>query len=88
MQPEFQEGLEKLKEEVVSNRVAICCSERHPARCHRLLISTWLALNGWTVCHILDGPKGDTLIEQHEPGKWGASPQRNTDGTITYPQTN
>ncbi|MDW0113296.1 DUF488 domain-containing protein [Sporosarcina saromensis] len=86
LQPAFQEGLDCLKEFACTNRVAICCSERHPARCHRLLISNWLALNGWTVCHIVDGPKGKTLIEQHEPGKWGAPPELQLDGTVVYPE--
>lgn len=87
LQPEFLEGLDALKERASSKKVAICCSERHPARCHRLLISNWLALNGWTVKHILDGPKEETIIEEHEPGKWGAPPHLNTDGTVVYHNT-
>ncbi|QUW22645.1 DUF488 domain-containing protein [Sporosarcina sp. Marseille-Q4063] len=86
LEEDFQTGLEKLKEIAENNTVAYCCSERHPARCHRLLISNWLSLNGWTVRHILDGPKGSTKIEDHVPGQWGAPPVLNNDGTVIYPK--
>ncbi len=88
LEENFQTGLEKLKEIAQNNTVAYCCSERHPARCHRLLISNWLSLNGWTVRHILDGPKGSTEIEEHVPGQWGAPPVLNKDGTVVYPKLN
>ena len=65
--------------------MAICCSERHPARCHRLLISNWLATHGWNVKHIIDGPKEKTLIENHVVGKWGAEPVVTKDDEVTYP---
>ncbi|BAQ10099.1 HhH-GPD domain protein [Bacillus sp. OxB-1] len=86
LEEEFLTALRQLQEEAATERTAICCSERHPARCHRLLISNWLTLNGWTLTHILDGSKGQTLLEQHEPGKWGAPPVLLGNGTVVYPR--
>lgn len=83
---EFQEGVRQLTEEAKEQRIAICCSERHPARCHRLLISNWLALHGEDVKHIIDGPKEQTLIEEHGIGKWGAEPVMTEEGTVIYPE--
>ncbi len=85
LQQDFQTGLDELKEYAGDKTVAYCCSERHPARCHRLLISNWLSLNGWTVRHIIDGSKGKTEIVEHEPGKWGAPPLLRSDGMVVYP---
>lgn len=85
LQEEFQAGLKKLKEQATNKAVAYCCSERHPARCHRLLISNWLSLNGWTVHHVIDGSKGKTEIIEHEPGIWGAPPVQREDGIVVYP---
>lgn len=82
---EFHTGIEQLQIEAKERRIAICCSERHPARCHRLLISNWLATHGWKVKHIIDGAKQQTLIEEHQVGKWGAEPQLAQQGDITYP---
>ncbi|PIC58397.1 DNA repair protein [Sporosarcina sp. P12(2017)] len=82
---EFQEGVDNLMKEAAEQRIAICCSERHPARCHRLLISNWLATHGWNVKHIIDGPKEQTLIENHVVGKWGAEPIVTKDDEVTYP---
>ncbi|MET3576314.1 DUF488 domain-containing protein [Bhargavaea ullalensis] len=85
LEPEFKEGLKKLADAAGGRRVAVCCSERHPARCHRLLISNWVAMNGGEVTHILDGPHGETITEQHVPGRWGAEPVERMDGEIIYP---
>lgn len=82
----FQKGVTKLTKIAKKKTVAYCCSERHPSRCHRLLISNWLALNNWSVYHIIDGPKGETEIEKHEPGKWGAFPVKDANGAIEYPK--
>ncbi|PIC64423.1 DNA repair protein [Sporosarcina sp. P13] len=82
---EFKEGIDKLTNEAANQRIAICCSERHPARCHRLLISNWLVSYKWEVKHIIDGPKEETIIENHELGKWGAEPNIREDGKVTYP---
>ncbi|MCM3112489.1 DUF488 domain-containing protein [Lederbergia lenta] len=83
----FAEGIEKLIEEAVEKPVAYCCAERHPARCHRLLISNWLTANGWDVHHIIDGPKGKIDVVKHELGQWGATPLVQKDKVI-YPETN
>ena len=82
---EFLKGLTQLKELASKDRVAYCCSERHPARCHRLLISNRLSLNGWSVLHILDGSKGVTEIVEHKPGQWVAQPELRKDGSVVYP---
>ncbi|MDV6379064.1 DUF488 domain-containing protein [Sporosarcina sp. GW1-11] len=85
LSPEFQEGIDELAKEASKQRIAICCSERHPARCHRLLISNWLVSHEWEVKHIIDGPKEETIIENHELGKWGAKPVVRDDGQVIYP---
>ena len=85
---EFHAGIKKLMVEAAAQRLAICCSERHPARCHRLLISNWLTTHGWQVQHILDGPHHTTLIEEHQLGKWGAEPVLTAAGEMTYPPHN
>ncbi|WP_153730531.1 DUF488 domain-containing protein [Sporosarcina obsidiansis] len=82
---DFLEGIQHVTDEAINKRIAICCSERHPARCHRLLISNWLAFHGWNVKHIIDGAEEKTLIENHELGKWGAYPVIENDGMVTYP---
>ena len=89
---EFHAAIEQLQSEAKERRIAICCSERHPARCHRLLISNWLANHGWQVKHILDGARQqtlqETLIEEHLVGKWGAKPVLSKTGEMTYPAHN
>ncbi|WP_298827385.1 DUF488 domain-containing protein [uncultured Planococcus sp.] len=82
---EFQEGIEELLEKAAVKRTAYCCSERHPARCHRLLISNYLTANGHRVLHIIDGKKGAVDIVEHEVGVWGAEAVVDKDGTVTYP---
>ena len=69
---EFQEGIVELLAIAAERRVAYCCSERHPARCHRLLISNWLTANGHKVLHIIDGKHESTELVEHEVGRWGA----------------
>lgn len=81
---EFQQGIIELEKIAKQKNTAICCSERHPARCHRLLISNWLQANGWKVYHIIE-QGGEVFIERHELGKWGAMPIIEKDGTVVYP---
>lgn len=69
---EFKEGIDELLELASEKRVAYCCSERHPSRCHRLLISNWLVANGHKVLHIIDGKDESVELVEHEVGKWGA----------------
>lgn len=81
---DFQEGIKRLKKIATNKRVVYCCSERHPARCHRLLISNWLSAQGWSVYHIIKQGKKN-ILEPHELGKWGAMPIIVEDGTVAYP---
>ena len=51
--PIFQEGCERLLREVTDNRVALLCSEKDPAKCHR---AYWIAkalCNRLAIRHIL-----------------------------------
>lgn len=82
----FQQGIDELEKVAKHNQIAICCSERHPARCHRLLISNWLEANGWKVYHLIEQGR-KVYIERHELGKWGAMPIIEKDGTVVYPNT-
>lgn len=52
----FKKGIDKLKEEVNKGHIlAIMCSEKNPAECHRaILISRVLTEEGLEVKHILD----------------------------------
>lgn len=81
----FEEGIRQLTALANERRTAYCCSERHPARCHRLLISNWLAVRDWDVSHIVPVKDGGELVT-HELGKWGAMPIIEEDGTVVYPQ--
>ncbi|MDW0110745.1 DUF488 domain-containing protein [Sporosarcina aquimarina] len=82
----FQEGLKQLTEIASSKRTAYCCSERHPARCHRLIISNWLAVHDWDVVHIVPTSEGTGELVPHELGKWGAMPIIEQDDTVVYPE--
>ena len=61
------------------------CSEGHPARCHRLIISNWLAAHGHDVCHLIHRAKG-VEPDAHELGRWGAMPIIEEDKTVVYPE--
>lgn len=81
---DFQEGIQQLKRIAAKKSTAICCAERHPARCHRLLISNWLAAQDWKVYHIIEENE-TTICQLHQLGKWGAIPIIESDGTVVYP---
>lgn len=83
---EFKEGIQSLMEEAKENTVAILCAERHPSRCHRLIISNWLAAHDVNVDHIIVNNKEKIEIVQHELGQWGAMPIIEDDGEIVYPK--
>lgn len=83
---DFQHGIKALEKFARKKNVVYCCSERHPSRCHRLLISNWLAANGWHVHHIMDKNKDNMQILPHTLGQWGAMPIIEEDGTVVYPK--
>ena len=83
---EFKEGLSELKNAASDKKLAYMCSERHPARCHRLLISNVLKADGWDVRHIVSDSDGEASIISHELGKWGAVPIIEEGGTVVYPE--
>lgn len=58
----FQQALEKLKTLAMERQSAIMCSEAVWWRCHRSIISDYLAVNGWKVLHILS----KSNIQQHQ----------------------
>lgn len=81
----FQEGIQELEDLAIQKNVAYFCAERHPARCHRLLISNWLQAHGWEVKHIIDNNTQQTEVISHVLGKWGAMPIIEENGTVVYP---
>ncbi|HEY6483819.1 MAG TPA: DUF488 domain-containing protein [Steroidobacteraceae bacterium] len=61
--PAFVEGLERLSELMVQDRVALMCAERDPLDCHRtILIARELARRGMHISHIL----ADGSLEAHD----------------------
>lgn len=83
----FAEGLAELIDVAHNSidpapRVAIMCAEAVPWRCHRSLIATILVARGWQVQHMMS--EGHAIT--HEIGAWGAKPQVQTDGSVTYPE--
>lgn len=82
---DFQKGIKQLTQIARAKRTAYCCSERHPSRCHRLIISNWLAAHDWSVYHIIS--QGDDVnIVSHELGQWGAIPIIEDNGAVVYPE--
>lgn len=81
---DFRSGIKHLTTIAKKKKTAICCSERHPSRCHRLLISNWLTAQGWNLHHIIDLGK-EIITPLHELGQWGAMPIIEEDGTVVYP---
>lgn len=83
---DFRAGIQELLAYAKDRRTAYLCSERHPARCHRLLISNWLVAHDVKVVHLIRGGKGQTELVPHELGKWGAMPILEDDGEVVYPE--
>lgn len=83
---DFSAGIDELAGKAASVNLAYMCSERHPARCHRLLISNWLTVHGWNVYHIIDNSQGEAELVKHQLGRWGAMPIIEEDGTVVYPK--
>lgn len=51
--PEFKKGIEELEQLALKKKVAYMCSEAVWWRCHRSMISDYLKVHGWEVCHIM-----------------------------------
>ena len=64
--PPFREAIDKLLQLAAARRVAIMCAEALYFRCHRMLVSDFLAAHGNEVLHILDkkAPRPHTLMEE------------------------
>lgn len=82
MTPAYEDGMTRLVELATDRRVVIMCAEPMPWRCHRLLIANTLTSRGWTVRHII----GTAEPRVHVLGQWGATPEVDADGPLTYPQ--
>ena len=55
--PEFEEGMSQLLQLAEHSRTAYMCAERVYFRCHRMIVSDWLAAHGHEVLHIdAEGP--------------------------------
>ncbi|MFS0694559.1 DUF488 family protein [Streptomyces nitrosporeus] len=80
--PDYERGIARLTSLADRDRVAVMCGEPMPWRCHRLLIANTLTARGWTVRHIM--ATGEPRV--HELGAWGAAPQVDGHGRVTYPE--
>jgi len=63
---QFQSAIDKLLELAAGKRVAIMCAEALYFRCHRMLVSDFLAAHGHEVLHIIDkqAPSPHTLMQE------------------------
>ena len=80
---DFKEGIQVLKKEMEDDTVALLCAERHPSRCHRLIISNFLAAHDQDVTHIILNKDSIDLVP-HKLGQWGAMPIIEDDGEVVY----
>jgi len=60
--PIFQEGCERLLREVADNRVALLCSEKDPAKCHRAYWVSRALCHRLSIRHIL--ADGSTITHE------------------------
>ncbi len=74
---EFAAAAGRLIREAREKRLALMCAERHPSRCHRRLISDWLASREIEVEHLIDVRSS----EPHILTKWVVIEA----GLLTYP---
>jgi uncharacterized protein (DUF488 family) len=74
---EFAAAAGRLIREAREKRLALMCAERHPSRCHRRLISDWLASREIEVEHLIDARRS----EPHVLTKWAMVAA----GLLTYP---
>ena len=75
---EFAAGAGRLIERARETNLAVMCAEQHPSRCHRRLISDWLASREIEVEHLIDTRRS----EPHALTKWAVVEA----GLITYPE--
>ena len=63
---QFQSAIDKLLQLAAGKRVAIMCAEALYFRCHRMLVSDFLAAHGHEVLHIVDKqtPRPHTLMQE------------------------
>ena len=73
---DFKNGIEQLEKLASEKRAAYMCSEAVWWRCHRSMVSDYLKLKGWTVCHIMETGKAT----EHSYTK----PARIVDGRLSY----
>jgi len=76
--PPFEAAIQQLLSFAAQKRSAIMCAERLYWRCHRMLVSDFLAARGVEVLHIID-KKSPQL---HKLSKTAVV----TDGRLTYPK--
>jgi uncharacterized protein (DUF488 family) len=50
----YARGLAQLERLARAHRVAVCCAELNPDRCHRRFIADSLAERGWRIVHLID----------------------------------
>lgn len=75
--PSFLKGLEELEWLAREQRVAYMCSEYTHHKCHRGIVSDWLAARGWEVQHILSNGG----LERHQMASFAVV----RDGSVWYP---
>ena len=80
--PEYQKGIDVLKDLIKTHTVCLMCSESVPWRCHRIIISNTLVTQSVEVEHIIS--EKNTI--KHEFGNYGATPELRKDGSILYPE--
>jgi uncharacterized protein (DUF488 family) len=73
---EFARGYERLTSLASESRTAFMCAETLWWRCHRRLIADRLAVDGWTVTHLLAPGKSEPHV------LWDAA--RKADGHLVY----
>lgn len=73
---EIVEAHERLRDEA-EGHVGVMCAEKVPERCHRRIISDWLAARGIPVHHVID----PTTVREHEMTEFA----RVDESRVTYP---
>jgi uncharacterized protein (DUF488 family) len=66
----FQEGCERLLQEVTGNRGVLLCSEKDPAKCHRAYWISSALCNQLPILHILSDGSTITHEELAEQSQW------------------